>query len=531
MDYYYSDSKQRWINWLAANGVRVAENAAWWLLYRLGARVVDKDPSQKPPKTPFGTGVDGPTPFRNRTTGSNTTYYENLPYSTARDQKFFGYGSRTITEVVKRKKTDNNNMEGGSRLKRGRPVRVGRKKFSRMKLMSSGIEWLEQRMGLLAPQVYQARVPNGETKAPMLFANNFATKNLVSEYNPGSGGMIPIFKSSSTNDTPMHVYDLNLYVPGYPDVYQVSSGAPLQDVTTFTDVYPVTATSQNDDINSRMWRWVNTNKFAPYATRSSPSINALVGTTTGPWPAYYINNPLTTNQDNLLNGTKVYRKGICIDFMLYGCRKTMTKYDVRVIKVLDQKYCPDLDYSLPPDSAGPPTVTQLKDFQQAWQSLVRPYCINPMLKGIEPGPDIPRRWFKTVAKKTVTIQEQSGDREQVTSYQGRIYVNLNEVNNMAWSQKGFSVESGDAPYDSVPTENVDMHENEAIHTKPHPRARYYLVVRALCPQDLATANSLDTTYNETAARTFSTEGTSTVDYTPTYDLSIRMTYAQLTGVN
>lgn len=409
------------------------------------------------------------------------------------------------------------NGRGGSRYYRERPVKAGRKKFKLMKLVSANLEWIEQQMGV------KRDVVSGNAAGGVITAldNNWAGKHLISEYNPNTGGCVPIFKNTETDDLPMHVYELNTYVPGFE--YNSLN-------------YPLRATNQNADINAVAWVFRNDNKFYPLGAVTRLPANNTLGTL-GPYhAAWYVNDAKNLVQDQVPPGTKLYRKGICVDYMFYGTRKTMMKYDIRVIKILDPKFCPDYDTNLTINDASAPNVNHLDDFRQCWQNLVRPYCINPMLKGIEPGPQVPRRWFKTIAKKTITVQEQMGDVEQVPSVQGRLYINLNEVNNMAWDQKGYEVESGDVAYDVPPDVEQDAGNveydtfNNTKHTKPHWKARYYLVIRALCPHDQAAASAVDLPL-ENATHNFEFSGRTNVDYTGTYDLAIRTTYANLMGIN
>lgn len=351
-----------------------------------------------------------------------------------------------------------------------RKVVSGRKKFDLSKLVRSQVNYTEQCLGIQSE------------------AGVWSRKHPVSEYNPGTPGYIPLSHHTAFNTCPMRVFDLNYYVGNTnDDTYAAGS---------------YETTNQCEDINSRQWYWKTNNTFG-----------------TDPGFRWYINEPRTQRQ--LYNpSVKVYRKGISIDYMLYGCVKQATEFDIRVIRITDPKMCPDYEHSLTSGS------DELKEFQQNWQNLIRAWMINPVLKDIEPGPKPVKRWFKTIAKKRVRLGEQTSNIESVPTAQGKIYVRLNEVNDYSWTLKDFSVESGNAAYDAVP--NVDDNgSNDGFKHLPYYTSRYYLVVRALQPVDTTASGSGG--QDGTATESPVLGASAAFDYTPSMDVAIRTHFLTING--
>lgn len=400
-------------------------------------------------------------------------------------------------EVAENK--DKIDQSGGVRRAVSRGAVGGRKRFKVMKLLKSTINTTNQVLGLRFR--YGADPADGNL--------GFANKHMISEFDPGTSGFIPIFKTSDDapgagylpNQTPMHVYDLNYFVGATED-------KKLN--------WPVTPTSQNEDINARAWYWANDNTFKALRNTSA---------TTGKEPRWFIDHPETLLQDQNPS-TRVYRQGIKIKFMLYGCKKMGTRFDVRVIRVTDPVMCPDYAQTLSDNGQH----KQLSKFKHCWERLVRPYTINPLLKGDEPQPNV-RRWFKTVARKTISIGEQTNDIEQVPCVQSSIYVRVNEAQNYSWSFKEFENETvGDALYDAVPSvETTDIGENNTFQHKPYYTSRYYLVIRAMCPKDGSTkADNQDTSTSDTLTlQGLFDNSRAPTDYIPTYDLMVKTKFKTL----
>lgn len=382
----------------------------------------------------------------------------------------------------------------------GRVVR-GNYRFNPYKALKSGINHVTC--------VLQSTTQNG------------TFKHLVSEYDPHRGGYVSMCKKlyQSANPAtaedhvqlPMHVYDLNFY-PGDNDDNNTN--------------FPPNATNQCTNINSRMW------KFTPGATFTAGHAAAGNAENECESVRYIIDNPKTANNDTQQN-IKMYRKSIDIKFMLYGCTQVATKYDVRVIRITDARMCPDFQGSLTMPPAGKPVdageETNLRDFHQNWTNMMNDFTVNPLLKG-EPGPQT-RRWYTTVARKTIDVGEQTPDIETINSVQGSIKVNLNKVYDYAWSNYNFEPDNINNRFDGALPVN-DNKANEAFVHKPYYTSRYYLVIRAMCTVD----TSVNTEFNKDQdinlgvafrARTFDDKGhTSTVcRYMPTYDLIVRTHWA------
>lgn len=331
-------------------------------------------------------------------------------------------GSKTTTET---------NQDGLS-LKRARTAYGGRKRMKIMKLMTSGVKSVEQNLG-----VYNT------------VSTTFTKKHPVSEYNLGTGGFMGICKDSNANVTPMHIYDLNMFV-----------GASQDNPINF----PLYSTAQCSDANQRAWVFGNDNKFyglntdLTNFTKDTPYTNHQF--------RYFVDDPrgnnLTQNPSE-----KVFRKSIAINYTLYGAKYMSLEYDLKVIKITDPAMCPDYLATL--------SNEELKKFQQGWQNLIRAQTINPMLLGVEPGPKL-KRWFKVVASKRVKIGEVI-DANIMPTVTGKIYVKQNELNNYAYDQmRNFNVETGDATYDNVPAPDDNAANNTFVH-KPYYTSRYYLMIR------------------------------------------------------
>lgn len=372
--------------------------------------------------------------------------------------------------------TGGGGQDDGIRRTYARPVVAGRKKFRLAKLLQSGVIPVTQQLGwrdLASPY-------------------NWVSKHLVSEYNPSIPGFCPLQNNTTTSLLPMHCIDLNQFI-----------GDKIDNAAN----YPEKATTQNTDINARYWSWATSNMW----TGSIVASNAQ----TARW---YINDP-RTNEVNDQPPGKIYRKSIEINYLLYGTKKMPTEFDIRVIRITDPKMCPDYEHSLTSGS------DELKEFQQNWQNLSRAWTINPVLRGVEPGPKPVKQWFQTIAKKRVMIGEQTSSLESVPTVQGKMYVRLNEVNNYAWTMTDFDVQSGAATYDSVPNvELTDKGENDGFKYKPYYTSRYYLLVRALAP---VTVTDAATGEEGTAEHPKFNYTTGLYDYTPSMDLAIKTHFLML----
>lgn len=330
---------------------------------------------------------------------------------------------------------------------------------------------------------------------------------LVSEYNPATGGCVPILNSTSWGRGPMHLYDLNF----------VQLAAVGQDLAT---TYPTVATSQCTDINKRAWVWrPSSGDFA--ALNGYATVAGASNTVAPRWRCLAADFAA----DNMRN-RYVYRKGICIDYMFYGCQKMETEYDIRVIQVMEPFMCPDYQESL---SNTAPDL--LDTYKMRWQNLIRAWTINPMLKGTVTAEVVKdkKRWFKTVAKKRIRVNEQSADTDQVQCVQGRIYVPVNEVNDMNWAigqQLSPNYETSNVKEtDTLPntTNNFDL--NATMNVKPYYGRRYYLLIRALCPYNSTTSGEFtEEGFASATDPVFTLDGRTSVKYIPTYDLNIRTTF-------
>lgn len=400
-------------------------------------------------------------------------------------------------------------QSNGLRRSRAKSVVSGRKKYTQKGVLSAAINHTTQALGLVRGLGYPG---------------SGIYKHLVGEFNPNTGGFVSIGKKIYNGTTitdanyaqlPCHVYDLNFF-----------SGSRNDNATNF----PVNTTTQCQNTNSRMWKLGPGSTFITGGTaqRQCEAVR------------YSIINPRTLVQDQ--NPSQfVYRKFIDIKYQVFGCVKMPTEFDIRVIRVLDPKMCPDYPISLTNtgSTAANPGSNDLDEFKQNWQNLMLSFTVNPLLRG-EPGPEPVKRWFKTVAKKRVTLGEQTADVETVPCVSGSIRVNLNRKYDYSWSMRGFDYQDlggqqNDIPqgvYDSALNLD-DQKENDAFIHKPDYKDRYYLVIRALCPVDTGAGTNQDTSVggNEQDFSTFNDQGLGgdSRNYTPSYDLIVKTGFATVNG--
>lgn len=388
-----------------------------------------------------------------------------------------------------------------------RGVYKSRKRFSKMKILSSELDTFDHTLGLLQ----NAQTVPATTDVAQ-------TKYLVSEYNPQTAGFIAIVNESSTTNktpvggpaginngplrmTPMQIWDLN-FVSIKNDNHATYPGNPL--------------TNRCNDANARGWFWSNSEQWN--------AMFDVVNTDTLVMPRYYIRDPRTNVLDALGalatdTKKKIYRNSIDIRFTAYGCKQMATEFEFTVIKITDPEMCPDYSGSTPVD---------IDRFRTRWKRLIRPWTINPMLKGVDQDCP-PGSWFKIIAKKRVKMGEATGQIETVPTVQGRIKINLNENNNHSWNNFGTNNATGPAEYDNAYINGVtapDYQNNDTINARPHPLARYYLLVRALSTVDVATSGQ-DSTLSGFAAEpitNFFQNNRPLTNFTPTYDLMINNRY-------
>lgn len=447
-----------------------------------------------------------------------------VPRSTALDLGFAA--SYTLTQQIRKQKRFNETNMNGNTYKRVRTAYGGHKRAKIQKLINSTIFPVEQ---ILSVQSSTQSIQNVEDRM-----------HPVSEYGL-NGGYMGICTDSNSNSTPMHVYDLSYFI-----------GNDADTMTKRQTTVPLGGSTQNDCPNARSWFWASNGKFRQLCGKSVTSYRMLKGgdafaDTSGTWPGaggaeipFGVTmkthgwrfkdpkfTPITVEPD------KVYRKSIDINFMVYGCKKMPTTYDIRVIRITNPQMCPDY-----PNGASNSTDFA-KQFDNAWKRLVYGYTANPLLKAVEPGPPAVKPWFRTVAKKRITIGEQTSDIDRIQSIQGRIHVKLNEVNAYNWTLEGHNVTAGEAAYDEVPFTNADD-QTGTDQMKKHPwwTSRYYLLIRALSTVDCASTattagdnggqgTNVDGITNTTAVgwQGFADEGILETDYQPSYDLSISTKFA------
>lgn len=400
--------------------VKIYKDAAYEVYRKMGEGAVDLLDyliEKQKPRTSVAT--DRRTPY-NKSTETETEETDNNMVSESNDN---GLGNRWVKTAY-----------------------GGRKRFKLMKLLRSGIKEVEQNLGM-----YNT------------VAGALTTKHLISEFNLGVGGFMGICKDSNSNCTPMHVYDLNVFVGATNDTRAN---------------WPAYATNQTDNASARAWCFKNDNKFYELFTGSAnmTTLRTESGYTSHE-PRWFIDDPDGTNLSSNPS-SRIYRKAIDVRYQLYGCKRMTLDYDVMVIRVTNPKMCPDYLATL--------TNEELTQFQQGWQNLVRGRCINPMLNGIEPGPQV-SKWFKIVARKKVKIGEDTTNADFMPSVTGKIHVKLNEVNDYAWEDtRGFNVESGDGLFDTVPVPD-DNGSNNTFSHKPYYTSRLYLVIRSTGTIDQAPA--------------------------------------------
>lgn len=349
------------------------------------------------------------------------------------------------------------------------------------------------------------------------------TKYLVSEFNPGSGGFIPCgFKvgtgtPESGDYHPMHIVDLNYFNPRSTD----NMGN-----------YPIVSTTGSGDANARKWVWSDTNKWIPARTGSV----AVNGSREARWHL----RPPDGNYADLAsftglnrNHVSVFRKSIDIRMMLYGCHKMATEFDVRIIQILDPKMCPDYQHNIYDQTAGLDD-SELLTFKNRWSNLIRPWTVNPIIRGMDK--DAPRndvRWFKTVMKRRVSIGETTTSIESVPSTEIRMHLDINEKNSLIWDHTGL-VENTDR--DAPPNVNADEGVSAVpaeSHEKVYYTKRYYLLIRALAPVDVAsTSSDADVDGTKAIGTFFESNGASTAvqNFVPSYDLCARTFFLTTTAV-
>lgn len=416
-------------------------------------------------------------------------------------------------------------QDRGGRMGYSRRARGGySRRFNPYKALTSGINHVKC--------VLTCKGPNWNTSG--------INKHLVSEYDPTKGGYVAICKRTfapspetyiSWRQLPMHCYDLNFY-PGF-----------LDDNNTN---FPPVSSAVTDNINSRMWVFGHNSSGTNILWRTG---NLRQGDGTGFLDnechnvRYVIDNAKTLNTDTT-NNIFMYRKAINIDMLLYGTQKMETKFDIRVIRIDDERFCPD--YPALYNTANPNDAQDYSDVRNGWQNLITPYVVNPLLSG-EPNPKTAKKWFTTIAKKTVTVGEQTTNIDTIPTVRTSLRVDINKVYNYAWSSKGFSSQYGANAFDGAPIiENgptgaandqtpVDTRGNDTFVHKPRYKGRFYLLIRALCPLDSsAPTGGNDNDDSDPPAsmraiqtRLFDDKGhtTSVTQYIPTYDLVVKTTWA------
>lgn len=468
------------------------------------------------------------------------------------------------------------NQSIGNRHVEFRTANGGRKRFKPWKIVKGGLTTVCQNL------IWRAR----DGSANDVPQNTH--KYLMSEFNPGSGGFMPIslntgfyvgtkvgtgnvngvaytantnygsdrnkiyvdplpytLSDTSTSTTvtlyggslPLHVYDLTSYIGNGNDKRSTS--------------LPAVTTDMNGDINSRAWL---------LCRGSSNGVSNGTSWTTAPTTQYSFAPLGTVNSSNHLlqpryrfeddqvnvktfepNNSKVYHASSCLDMMFYGTKKMPTKFDVRVIRITDRRYCPDY--------VGTLSSYELATVREAWGDLSRPFTVSPLLKHIERRPKV-KKWFKTVVKRTITLGEQTSEIDNLPCAQIRMHVNINELMNHAWQRSGITGDQGDDDVVAMDTDNlVDADPNPnvssatGLDTRPWYSSRLYLVIRALCPMDHNTQLTNNADNNATLGHTWysnvgvlsgsegpKTGGLSSTDYTPSYDLIVR-NYFTLPGTN
>lgn len=403
----------------------------------------------------------------------------------------------------------------GDRYIRLRKRSGGRKPFRISKLLRSTCEPIDVSLGW--------RVVVSATGADVTADSS---KYLMSEFNPGSAGFMPILQCSKNADLlnkyginmttgclPMHVYDLSYYP------------AKVEDSVYSTPSSGGTDANRNicDDTNSRAWFFAEDKRFHAIGTGYGGNVGQ---------PRYRIVDANLNSLTTLPNNSKVYKKGVCVDMMCYGTKKMPTEYDIKIIRITDPIFCPDY--------IGQLSVNDYNRVKQGWEALVRGYVCSPLIRGVEPRPRL-RNWFKVVCQQRVKLGEQTSEIDNVTSTQLRLYAKVNEVQNMAWSKSGFTVD-GNVP-DTAPMVD-DAAVNYQMDYKPWYTSRLYLVIRALSTFDNATAAGTDPAANNdqmtgdtgipaisyrdlsgvTGSYLGNTGGMVPADYIPSYDLIVRQKY-------
>lgn len=374
----------------------------------------------------------------------------------------------------------------GYRMRFSKRKAVGNPMFRPMKALNTGL----QRVSL----VFNTLTTGGG-------ATPF--KHLVSEFDPTRGGFVSIPKKTGTASSiddefgrlPMHCFDLNFF-PGNNRTDTLANFVPQ-------------ATNQCNDINAR--HWIMANNLTWNGTNENKNTR------------WVIDNPDTTNLGSVQN-PYIYRNYIDLKFMLYGCTKNATKFDIRVIQITDPRYCPDYPMNL----ANTADTPDGDDVNMGWQNLLTPFTVNPLLTG-EPGPKPGKRWFKTIAKKVVHIGEQTGEIETIPCVQTSMRVNINRAFNYAWTNRDFAQEGANFLNDGGLTGANDTNANSRFAHKPYYTQRYYLLIRALCPLDTAssTAFNQDDGTDDPAelrlTRPYDDKGHTATQcrYIPTYDLVVR----------
>lgn len=364
-------------------------------------------------------------------------------------------------------------------------------------------------------------------------------KYLVSEFNPGTGGMVPIAQRSkgATDNVckslaPLHIYDLNFCSPETRDT-QIQ--------------YPVIATSQCQDINSRMWTWSKENQFVSPTGSAMQSGNDPWASSLHIQPRWQLQNmegAYQTNNSLDAHLNRFYRKSIDIRMILYGCEKLATEFDVRIIQIMDPKMCPDYPVSLSNVASATPgtSFSDLDTFKSKWSDLVRPWVINPALRDVERQTAKHKPWFRTVLKKRVTMGEQVSTVENIPCREIALHLDINELNDTRWDDTGYTLKAGNTAYDNVPDGNVTdgqvLNNNLNGHEKVWFTKRYYLMIRAMSPSDVSESSGQDVATGIPAAQQWKDNGSTNWNptglvahnYIPSYDLIARTYFMTNMGV-
>lgn len=255
------------------------------------------------------------------------------------------------------------------------------------------------------------------------------------------------------------------------------------DLTTFHHVVKeVGSEPEGNSFTPKPWWKLNLTKsvaHTPGTTDDSVSFESINYT----YDVEYAKQPV--------DGTipTVYKNQILkwIDFrgMFYGTNNRDVDWDIRVVRIGNPNLhvVPEMDLS-----GSPPTTQEAKDAlaerRLFWAEMCREFTANPIV----PGAKVDfRKSMKTVWKTRLHIPAKENTVAALNSKQMKVFLRLNRLLNYDWRHTSTSLTNEQA-YDFMNTPNTVDTTDRSSEAYVKPGARLYLLIRATCPVDSATAD-------------------------------------------